>query len=178
MSSEVYTIVEPYRHPDAEAPFGERDDKILKASFPMSPVMYTNDPDRLLTDEKLRDKYYDIVKDYSEVSPDRGQAPDMVQVANAMNDGDGGTAIGNTIGNPETGEVVHFWPVPNPGSSFNTNSSPGASPSYQEKFEGTIDQKSINYGSGPSQPVSPSKSTVEIESQDFRLGRLTLGSSS
>jgi hypothetical protein len=178
MASEVQTIVEPARNPDAEAPFGERDDKILKASFPMSPVMYTDDPDRRLTDNGLRNSYYDAIKDYSKITPKIRESPDMVKVAEKETGGEGKPAIGKTKGNPETGEVAQMWPVPNIGSSFNSNSSTGAAPGFQEDVGRVQLQKSINYGSGPSQPSNPNKTTRLISRQDFRLGRLTLGSSS
>ena len=177
MASDTQTIVEPVRHPDAEAPFGERDDKILKGSFPMSPVMYTNDPDNLLTDEKLRNMYYDIIKK-SEVRPKMEESPDMIMVALNETGGEGKPSKGKTLGNVLTGEVAQHWPIPNPGSSFNSNSSTGATPNDQSAFSSILIQPSINYGSGPSQPMSPNKTTVTIHDQDFRLGRLTKGSSS
>lgn len=177
MASDTQTIVEPYRHPDAEEPFGERDDKILRASFPMSPVMYTTNPDNLLTDEKLRNKYHRMIKD-SRVRPKMEESPDMTIVALNETGGEGKPSQGKTLGNIETGEVAQQWPVPNPKSSFSSNTTPGAAPGFQDAYGGVILQPSINYGSGPSQPANPTKTTANIHDQDFRLGRLILGSSS
>ena len=177
MASVPQDIVDIALIPAAEAPYGERSDTILKGSFPMSPVMYSNDPDILLTDEKLRDKYYDVIKDTEKTRPKMEEVPNMNDVA-LDSGGEGKHSTGKTLGDPDLEIAPMFWPVPNTNSSYNSNSSPGAAPSYQEASDTIREQSSVNYGSLPPSPESPHSTTSTISDQDFRLGRLTLGSSS
>jgi len=163
---------------------GYRSDKILKGSFPNSPIMWSDSSDVILTDEKLTDEYKDLLNgsiingfqfpttvymDYNQNGP-----PYMGSVA---------TGVDNS-GNPTMGESIDGFPfpIPNPESSAGPanasgGNNVGANHTNQPAYDGpTIVQSSINYGTGPSSPLSPESTSKEIANQDFT--DLALGKSS
>jgi hypothetical protein len=163
---------------------GYRSDKLLKGSFPNSPIMWSNDADVILTDEKLTDEYRALMDgtildgfqfpttvymDYDKNDPP--YMPDVV----AGTDGSGNPALAKNLGGLP-------WPIPNPESSAgpaNTSGgyNIGANYTDQNEYDGpTIAQSSINYGSGPASPLDPSKTSKQTADQDFT--DLSLGKSS
>ena len=163
---------------------GYRSDKILKGSFPNSPIMWSNNSDVILTDEKLTDGYRDLLN-----GPiiDGFQFPTTVYMDYHKN---GPPAMGSVTtgidksGNPTMGKTLSGlpWPIPNPESSAgpaNTSGgyNVGGNHVNQNEYDGpTIGQPSINYGTGPTSPLNPSTTSKEIAEQDFT--DLTLGKSS
>ena len=160
---------------------GYRSDKILKGSFPNSPIMWANDH---LRDEGLTKEYTDLLNGSIEngfqfpttvyMDYDKNSPPRMSDVVVGV-DGAGNPAMGRNI----DGEM---WPIPNPESSVGSPNASGghnigANYTYQNEYDGpTIDQKSINYGTGPGSPLDPMVTSGETSSQNFK--DLALGKSS
>jgi hypothetical protein len=170
---------------------GSRNNEILKAGFPNSPVMWSTDTDWLVTDDYMIDSYKVLLD-----STATGYCfPNAVN----LNYGPGGTSEGAPdIANTEVSNTsfpdggngfpvmakalsTFGWPVPTPMNAISSVTSAGgsiavgATPKDQEPYLGeAIEQKSINYGSGPQWPENPSDQVVG--DQDFT--DLSFGSSS
>jgi len=163
---------------------GYRSDTILKGSFPNSPIMWSVDPNVILTDEELTEGYRDLLNGSIEngfqfpttvyMNYHRNGPPSMRDVT---------TGIDGT-GNPTMAEDIagQPWPIPNPESSAGPPNSSGghnigADHSNQNEYDGpTIKQQGIAYGSGPASPLHPQTTSKEIAKQDFT--NLALGKSS
>ena len=156
---------------------GYRNDAMLKGSFPNSPIMWSDESDKIITDKKLTDLYRGtlatgVEKGY--LFPEGVQfnyinAPNMGDVAPAGQQGGNGKPVGG-----KTGEGTP-WPVPTPvnslgppaGDTFGIGASPSDQLLYDFDLGGIPEQKSINFGSGPSSPVNPSDSSANTADQDF-----------
>jgi len=163
---------------------GYRSDKLLRGSFPNSPIMWSTNSDTILTDEELTDGFINLLNSGIE---DGFQFPTTVHMDYSKNGPPwmGGVATGiDRSGNPSMGKTFAGldWPVPNPESSTGPGNASGgytvgANYINQDEYDGPpIEQGSINYGSGPSSPLSPDTTSKEIAEQNFT--ELSMGKSS
>ena len=108
---------------------GYRSDKILMGSFPNSPIMWSNNPDVILTDKFLTDEYRELLN--GEIN-DGFQFPTTVYMDYNKNGSPSMSDVtvgGDGSGNPTMATNIdkEEWPVPNLESS---TGSPNASGGY------------------------------------------------
>jgi len=163
---------------------GYRSNKILKGSFPNSPIMWSSDPNVILTDGPLTNEYRDLLNGEIE---NGFQFPTTVYMDYNKNGSPAMSDVvvgGDGTGNPAMAENIdgEMWPIPNPESSTGSPNASGgynvgANFVYQGEYDGPqINQSSINYGTGPGSPLDPIVTSRQTASQDFK--DLTLGKSS
>jgi len=176
---------------------GSRSNEILKASFPNSPIMWSNDPANILTDETVTEDYKDAILNNSSLrgflfpvgvdmnygaSPTTGiglQPPDIHFITETIDgeifDGSDGAPIRVKTIDGFSCQIPTNMSSPARDEEGSLTQAVGATPNFQSKYIGpVIEQKSINYGSGPSSPANPADQS--IGSQDFT--DLTMGKSS